>query len=406
MNKLSKPKLDEKRDLHPLVQKELEGNGYMVEHEARIGRKRVDFVARLDRGGDAEIIVVEVKRDCKSLAEACGQVRNYARQLPGARPMLAIPDYEINTEAEEMCHHEDIWLMAIHVPHNVLALAARYAPVEDDRPLPLLVAERWGFTLQHISTEYHYIFSLHDWVRGLTGLGADALRMQVKRLLSDPTITFNVTVEKYLAPNGKTYKVPFVSDRNLYDVAQALRPLSSREKLPQVHREILNYLAKAGVLVDTYRRNPERMRRDAEQLIAQRGETIDESYVRKELTDAINELTGGKCGLYIAEFTNIINEGVLQKTASQQRSALDLVRTKNPRDHMYPPGRMLIAIAEYMAADELRKRQPATLDEIRDVLRTTAAAVGLGAQVIQSGTDTDLVTGRALPPYRVLEDET
>lgn len=402
MKKNQMPKLDEKRDLHPLVQRELERNGYDVQHEVKLSHGKVDFVARRGNSENGEILVVECKRDCKDLAQVCGQVRGYAMQIPSSRPMIAVPGDTLIEDAFAICAHFEVELIPIHVPHNVYALAYRASrpDVHDNRPLPLIVAERWGFPLQYHFIDGQYWYALQDWVSGLTQMQGSTLREQVRYLKEESTVRLNLTVAKYLANNGKNYDMPFANDESLYDVAQALRPLQNRKRLPEVHREILSYLAKAGVLVDVYRRNPERMLQDAINNMSSQGQPLDESSVRRELTDVIDELTGGKCGLYIAEFTNIINDGVLQKTASQQRGALELAKNKNPRDHMFLPGRWLIAIAEYMAAKELRERKPATLDGIRNILRSTAAVAGLGAQVMQAGYDTDMLTGRALPPFR------
>lgn len=39
----------------------------------------------------------------------------------------------------------------------------------DDRPLPLIVAEKWGFPLTHEFENETYWFSIRDWVSGTTG---------------------------------------------------------------------------------------------------------------------------------------------------------------------------------------------------------------------------------------------
>lgn len=125
----------------------------------------------------------------------------------------------------------------------------------DQRPLPLLVAEKWNFPLQHyqrFDVEGGYLYAMKDWASGLVGeKGVQALK-DFKRLkkkeLVDPFHQL-----PYQAADGKTYKVDFCTDKVLYLFAQYARPLDEREVLAAIRK----YLAEAGVLVDELRRDPE-----------------------------------------------------------------------------------------------------------------------------------------------------
>lgn len=39
----------------------------------------------------------------------------------------------------------------------------------DDRPLPMIVAEQWGFSLYYVFEDDKTWYSIRDWVIGLTG---------------------------------------------------------------------------------------------------------------------------------------------------------------------------------------------------------------------------------------------
>jgi hypothetical protein len=41
-------------------------------------------------------------------------------------------------------------------------------PNDNDTPLPLIVAKRWGFPLAHHVTEDGMFYAVQDWIRGLT----------------------------------------------------------------------------------------------------------------------------------------------------------------------------------------------------------------------------------------------
>lgn len=40
---------------------------------------------------------------------------------------------------------------------------------DDERPLPVIVAQQWGFSLTTVSEDGKYWYSIRDWLSGLTG---------------------------------------------------------------------------------------------------------------------------------------------------------------------------------------------------------------------------------------------
>src|SRR5262245_59169362 len=109
---------------------------------------------------------------------------------------------------------------------------------EKEKPLPLIVANKWGFALDHIETPSGLFYHIQDWIKGLTGVNdvRFAWEKAKKQLL------ISIQQLPYIAPNGKTYEMDFTDDKGLYLIAQNLRATKSRPQL----REIKKYLAEAG----------------------------------------------------------------------------------------------------------------------------------------------------------------
>ena len=116
----------------------------------------------------------------------------------------------------------------------------------DNRPLPLIVAEKWQFPLQHYepSTQFaKYHFSAQDW---LIGLGLS------KRSAEDFWLKKGVQFETVSLPyetKGGQQTSDFATDKTLYLIAQEMR-LTKRN--PQL-ADIRQYLANAGAFVDAKR---------------------------------------------------------------------------------------------------------------------------------------------------------
>jgi hypothetical protein len=118
-------------------------------------------------------------------------------------------------------------------------------------PLPLIVAEKWGFQLQRYEptvSQPEYLFSIQDWICGLSSTKPGSARKTWEQLRSEfQTPTFKLL---YFTDGG-TFRMDFTTDQGLYEIAQNMRPMKKRPQL----EEIRLYLAKAGVLVDRVRRD-------------------------------------------------------------------------------------------------------------------------------------------------------
>ncbi len=122
----------------------------------------------------------------------------------------------------------------------------------DDTPLPLLVAKKWGFPLAFHIVEGKYLYAIQDWVRGL--LGEDDIRKVWSKFKTQKLWEQMSTSSRrlpYRASDGKTYQREYSKDGDLYLIAQHLRVTHAKPVL----NEIRQFLAKAGVFVDEMRRD-------------------------------------------------------------------------------------------------------------------------------------------------------
>ncbi len=269
------------------------------------------------------------------------------------------------------------------------------------QPLPLQLAKRYKFRLQHHVRENDVIvYSIQDWVMGLTGgdgvKSTQMLREFKKQLRSTPTY-FKYPV---IAPNGKTYQMDFVEDLTLYKFAAYSRAI---EKRPQI-KEIKDFLAAAGVLADEIRQDPEsaergiaNKRRENALASGKSPEWVASREIgilaRNQFTEAIHQANPD---MHIGEATNRIYKGTLGMTAAELRKALGIGEKQNPRDHMGE-----LALIYTMASESAARTRLANYADgdivpipvIQSVVDMIAKATGKQAQETAALIGIDLITG-------------
>ncbi len=123
---------------------------------------------------------------------------------------------------------------------------------KDTRPLPLIIASQYGFMLQTQNNDGVPMYAVLDWVRGV------ARADNASRLWSDLKIaakkskrqTYDSIVSlPYMATDGKTYKRDYADEQTLYQIVQYMRAETG------IRDTVLKFLAKAGVVLDSVRRD-------------------------------------------------------------------------------------------------------------------------------------------------------
>lgn len=129
-----------------------------------------------------------------------------------------------------------------------------FTQIQDPRPVPLIVAEKWGFPLQYHIVDNICYFSIIDWIAGVgTSDNVNASKMWVYMQQNQTSISTRTL--SYKGKDGKNYQRDYANDISLYDIAQNMRATKDRPAL----KAIQDYLSQAGSLLDQWRREPEKM---------------------------------------------------------------------------------------------------------------------------------------------------
>lgn len=217
----------------------------------------------------------------------------------------------------------------------------------------------------------------------------------------------------YRATNGKMYSLEFLTDNDLYVIAQYLRITKSRPSLD----EIRQFLAKAGVFVDEVRLDPTKVLTSGAISPDQALEAGIEMYRAQGKSDAwIQMRVESKfkrdafvkaLGYAIAEIinrrhyaiaTNDIYTGLWQRTAARLKQELSVSKNGSLRDRQPTLALYFQGIAEEASADKLGQRQELSWNEARDIIKTVSVMVGRYAKEMSEYLGKDLATGRPLLP--------
>lgn len=283
---------------------------------------------------------------------------------------------------------------------------------DENRPLPLIVAEKWGFPLAYVETESEFYFAVQDWIKGLTG--ADDVRhiwANLQRREDMEQVLFSKQQLPYTASNGKTYQMDHVTDKGLYLIAQYLRVTKARPVLD----EIKKFLAEAGAFVDDVRRNPDTIllsgaitpdqAMDAA-IQAYRSQGKDDNWIRARMEGKIkrNLFTSALSAAVVdvltrhhyASATDDVYRGLWNRTAAHLKSELELGKKDSLRDHQPMLALYYQGIAEEVAARKLGDREELTWSEARQIVQMVAAFIGKQAQDTSELLGLDLATGKPL----------
>jgi len=282
----------------------------------------------------------------------------------------------------------------------------------DDTPLPLLVAKKWGFPLAfHIVEGKHY-YAIQDWVRGLTGTeDIRTIWAYFKKQEIWSQMLNSIERLKYKASDGKTYHREYTTDGSLYLIAQHLRVTHARPVLS----EIRQFLAKSGVFVDEIRLNPKAVLTSGAMTPDQALDAAIEMYKAQGKTDAwIQMRIQGKISRlqfvsalgqavvdvlkrqHYAMATDDIYKGLWGRTAAHLKKELLLAKKASLRDHQPTMALYYQGIAEEAAAERLGERQELLWEEAREIVKMISELVGTQANQMSQFLHKDLATGRPL----------
>jgi hypothetical protein len=258
---------------------------------------------------------------------------------------------------------------------------------DDSRPLPQIVAERWGFALSVSEANGETVYAIQDWIAGLAQVDTTKASILWQRM-SGQTVISKYSLP-YEAKDGRLYDRDHTNDRGLYVIAQSLRQLKSRTLLAQIKE----YLADAGAFADEARRNPQGAAdkfqaiadgREYKRLIASgmsHEETlkwIDVRAKQKRGNLAIKD-TWAERGAVGRDYPNLSNAVMLEATGKTATDMKRELQVTNPRDYLSAAENAAVAGVELFAGLLHNGRDSRGYEQLRDDIADGAGMIDRAA---------------------------
>lgn len=277
---------------------------------------------------------------------------------------------------------------------------------DDPRPLPVIVADKWGFPLQYYDTDNGVLYAIQDWIAAIATVNTVKASKLWSGMQKETSVSI-VTLD-YLASDGKNYKRPFITDEGLYQIAAYMKASPKRPILKQIK----DYLAAAGVEMDSNRRNPEsaeakyaaqrerkylREGREQEWIADREFGVIS----RKQLMAIIQHLLGKDTKEVYRHVTDDTYVGLFGMTAVQLREYMGIPAGSNVRDFMSRLGLIFVAQAEEICRLQLETYKDddiVTPQDVRNVIKSLSRLVGEQVQKTQEQLGRDVLTNKKLLP--------
>lgn len=273
------------------------------------------------------------------------------------------------------------------------------------QPLPLQIAIKYNFPLDHkTSASDVMLYRVHDWISGIAKTDQPrrfATEIESRGRKAGVELFAGCEKFEWTSPNGRKYKMDYASDVMLYRVTQYMGRDTG------IRNEVLEYLAKAGALVDLLRQDPE----SAEQAITHHRQTNalasgkTETWItarelgiqaRNHCTAAIRKANPD---INIGETTNTTYKNVLGQDAAGLRQTLQLGPRQNPRDNMSLIALGYLQVTESSIAMQLEGLSDNDIvppQTVRNIVAIVSKATGKQAQETAALIGVDLVTGHKL----------
>lgn len=266
----------------------------------------------------------------------------------------------------------------------------------NNNPLPLIVADKWGFPLQYHLVGEEYYFSVQDWISGLTHSQVPRkIWTYVKNQLSSHARQFNQM--SYKASNGKTYQMDFATEHGLYLIAEELETTQDRQALS----DIKAFLAKSGVFANVIRTNPLEAKTAIDSQADKHYKALgkDEAWIeaRKETIVKRNVLTAViKTHVNNPKFgvlTDAEYVGLFDRTAQQLKDANGNL---SPRDGMTSHALHALMLAEATIATYMETHDTLTMKDAINIIRHVCELINPTINTINKLLGIDTATGQKL----------
>ncbi len=293
----------------------------------------------------------------------------------------------------------------------------------DQRPLPEIVAAGkvdesespgWeAFPLAYHDVEGKRYYAVQDWILGVAK-PSDASRFwdSMKRRLKKAKIELSSSCRElpYIARNGRTYQMDYAVAEGLYIITQRMDAETG------LRDRILRFLAKAGVIVDEARTDPDGL---LEQVVGTNPERVLEAVIeyyrkrgntdvwitsrllgiqaRKRFTTTFQEsLANVPASQLFGRITNTMRLGVWKRKTGTLKAQLKLKHNESLRDNMPEVALNYEMLAENVASFVLAQKRGLKFDEADQIVRENSELVGKQAEEMSRALNIDIATGKPL----------
>jgi hypothetical protein len=292
---------------------------------------------------------------------------------------------------------------------------------DDQRPLPELIAsgnpdpiDGWpAFSLQSHDVNGVRYYAVQDWILGVAQTEhAYTFWGKMKSRLKKAKIELSPSWEglRYKAANGRGYTMDFAPAETLYQITQRMDANTG------VRDRVLAYLARAGVIVDEARLdpnsllgkafgpNPDLMFEAGIQMYREQGKS--DAWIvarllgvqsRKIFTAAFQQSLRQppNKGQY-ALITDTVRMGVWKRNTAKIKKELGLPEKGNVRDNLPLLALSYELLAENLSAAALDQHKELEFDQAREIVRSESEFVGDQAAQASKRLGIDLITNKPL----------
>jgi hypothetical protein len=269
------------------------------------------------------------------------------------------------------------------------------------KPLPEIVAEHYGFPLAYHDVDGDRYYAVQDWIRGVSqSADPGTLLVLMKRRAKKFGFELLSSGKKlpYLATNGKTYQMDFGTAESLYLITQRMDANTG------LRNNVLQFLAKSGVVIDEMRIDPEKALDAAIEAYRRQGKS--EAWIQTRIMGKVQRLyftSAFKKSLRTApsqwQYALITDEmrlGVWKRSTATIREQMGLKKSDNLRDHQSALALNYEMLAENMSAYELEQKRDLTFDQSKQVVRSSSEFIGKQADDASRRLGIDIATNSPL----------
>jgi hypothetical protein len=269
--------------------------------------------------------------------------------------------------------------------------------------LPEIIAEYCGFKLAQKPVEGKVYYAVQDWLHGVAQTNEprkfwDAMKRRLKKVGIEMSSWCRQL--PYTATDGKRYTVAYAEAEILYRITQRMDANTG------IRDAVLQFLARAGVVVDEFRIDPEKAIEAAIEGYRRMGKTdtwislrMRSKLGRNRFTSAFREsMRTAPERMHYALITDTMRIGLWKRTTKQLKQELNLDEKDSLRDNLTGAGLAYETLAEELSAMELSQTNNLEFNDANQIVRSNSEFVGQHAEKASRRLNVDIPTGRSLLP--------